>query len=431
MIRYFAVTVMLRVLAGASLTTALPPAVQQLKDSRDQALLKALVYEMCRWYFRLEAILEKCLQRPLKAKDQDVRVVLLLGLCQLLILDISPHAAVTETVAVCDRLKKTWAKSLVNGVLRNFLREKENILAKCKDNPFVRYAHPLWMIDKIQQDWPSQADAIFAANNQHPPMTLRVNLEKISRDAYCQKLNNGAWGLLSDIPSAIQLISPVNVEALPGFAEGLVSVQDGAAQLAAPLLSPQVGDCILDACAAPGGKTVHLLEYQPQLKKLIAIDQDALRLQRVAENLSRLHYHCDLVVADAADTTTWWDGQPFDRILLDAPCSASGVVRRHPDIRLLRRETDIALLAQSQLRLLTALWPLLKIGGHLLYVTCSIFRDENERVIETFLQTQATAQPRTIHAGWGVACSVGRQILPGQEGMDGFYYCLLKKIEVK
>ncbi len=403
--RFDAVHVMQNVLRGRSLDV-----------NFSEPFVQALCYEACRWYFQLEALLAKLLEKPLKNKDDDVRLLLLLGLCQLIHMQIPPHAAVAETVAVCSLLNKDWAKGLVNAVLRNYLRRKP---------AYEHHAHPPWLAEKIQADWPAQAAEIFAANNQHPPLILRVNLQKISRADYLAKLP-GAQAL-ADTAAGIVLANPVNVSELPGFLQGEVSVQDATAQLAATLLEPQPGDHILDACAAPGGKTAHLMEYQPALASLTAIDQDEKRLARVAENLTRLGLAAKLVAADAAAVASWWEGVPFDRILLDAPCSASGVIRRHPDIKLLRRAADIPVLAATQLRLLTALWPLLKIGGRLLYVTCSIFQQENAEVLAAFMAQHADAIEKKIDVTAGVACKIGKQWLPGMNQGDGFYYACLEK----
>lgn len=425
-VRQAAVNIILDVLQGRSLNECLPEKINAFSDSRDGAFLKALVFETCRWYFFLDGLVKQLLSRPLKAKDRDIHVLLIVGLCQLVILDIPTHAAVSETVLGCVGLKKSWAKNVVNAVLRNFLRRKEILLSDMQNNDVTKYAHPEWLIKKIQQDWPQEMHTILMANNQHPPMTVRVNGQKISRDIYLQQLHNGIASTV--VPTAIQLTTPVNVDDLPGFKNGLVSVQDAAAQLAAFLLAPLPGEKVLDACAAPGGKTAHLLEFQPKIAKLIAVDRDATRLARVKENFKRLQLACTLVTADVSELESWWDGELFDRILLDAPCSASGVIRRHPDIRLLRRLDDIPMLAKTQLYLLQALWPTLKIGGRLLYATCSVFREENENVISTFLSQEKTASEIKLNLPFSKDCKAGKQILPGELGMDGFYYACLEKI---
>lgn len=417
--RKAAAKVMLNVLKGASLADALPAAQQTVP--KDSAFLQALCYGTCRWYFALDAILATLLDTPLKAKDEDIHQLLLIGLWQLLYGEVPPHAAVKETVAAVPR-KKPWAKSLVNAILRRCLREPPAV----QDRP----THPDWWIRKLKTDWPHDWETVLLANNQHPPLTLRVNLQKISRDDYLETLANGGMDAvaLPQTESGIQLSRPVPVSDLPLFQSGHVSVQDAAAQLAAPLLAPGANERVLDACAAPGGKTTHLLEWTKGKISLLAIDKHPARLAQVTENLQREGLHCTLKVADARRPDTFWDGQPFDRILLDAPCSASGVVRRHPDIRLLRREKDIPALAEEQYRLLVSLWPLLKPGGILLYATCSVFREENVLVVSRFLSTHPEAKEQPIKAEWGRACEIGRQILPGEENRDGFYYALLQKM---
>ncbi len=290
-------------------------------------------------------------------------------------------------------------------------------------------SHPDWLIKQIEQDWPQQAQQILLENNQQPPMALRVNLARISRDQYLQQLSEQGIEAVavSFCPSAIILDKPVAVDLLPGFAEGLVSVQDTAAQLAAGLLDVQAGHRVLDVCAAPGGKTAHILEHQPQLKELVAVDVDESRMQRVSDTLQRLKLPATLVVGDAANPQDWWDGQLFDRILLDAPCSALGVIRRHPDIKLLRRAEDIKPLQALQKNILHAVWPLLAPGGIMLYATCSILKQENEQQIDAFLAEHPDAVELPIDAAWGFAGSHGRQIMTGESAMDGFYYARLGK----
>jgi len=384
------------------------------KNPTDRAFIQALCFGVCRTYFKLDAVAQQLLQKPLKQKDQDVYLLILMGLYQMMEMHLPDYAAISETVAVAESLKKPWAKGLINAVLRNYQR-----------NPIhtQHNAHPLWMTQKIEQDWPEQASAILNANNEHPPLVLRVNQKKISREAYLHKV--AAFPIL-ETEAGICLKTPVDVKEIPGFFEGEVSVQDGAAQLAAPLLQVQSGQRVLDACAAPGGKTAHILEITDDIE-LIALDHDSDRLDRVRENLERLGLSASYLCADAGDTTHWWDGNPFDRILLDAPCSATGVIRRHPDIKLLRRASDVAKLAKEQSRLLESLWPLLKVNGLLVYATCSLWPDENMNVVRAFISSHSDAIEQKIEAHWGLSCSVGRQILPGMHGMDGFYYACLRK----
>lgn len=410
---------------GQSLTAALDSGLRETVSPQDRAFIQALCYGVIRHYHRLDFILRQLLHKPLK--DAEVRALALIGLYQLGYMRVKVHAAVSETVAAMA--KKTGAKALLNAVLRNYLRTREALEAKADADSIAAAQHPAWLIRRIGQDWPEQAAAILAANNQHPPFVLRVNTLHGSRDTYLARL---AEQEITAQPAAVGAVSivlekPLAVEQLPGFAQGDVSVQDGAAQLAAELLDVQQGQRVLDICAAPGGKTAHILETQPQLRELLAVDVDAERLQRVAENLQRLRLSAQLLAADAAQPQMWWDGQAFERILLDAPCSALGVIRRHPDIKLLRRSDDIAQLAELQRTILDAAWTLLAPGGLLLYATCSILKQENEEQIAAFLASHADAYEEPIQAVWGRARPCGRQILPGDAGMDGFYYARLRK----
>ena len=410
---------------GQSLTTALESALQRVESGKDRAFIQALCYGVCRYYHRLDFILSELLDKPLK--DQDVKALALVGLYQLKYMRVKPHAAVSETVLAAR--KKPWAKALINALLRSYLREQESLEQKADNVQDVAVSHPYWLIKQIEQDWPQQAQQILLENNQQPPMALRVNLTRISRNQYLQQLNEqGIVAVaVSFCPSAIILDNPVAVDLLPGFSEGLVSVQDTAAQLAAGLLDVQAGHRVLDVCAAPGGKAAHILEYQPKLKELVAVDVDESRMQRVSDTLQRLNLPARLVVGNAANPPDWWDGQFFDRILLDAPCSALGVIRRHPDIKLLRRIEDIEPLQALQKNILHAVWLLLAPGGIMLYATCSILKQENEQQIEAFLAEHPNAVELPIEATWGFAGNHGRQIMTGESAMDGFYYARLGK----
>ena len=410
---------------GQSLTAVLESALKAVESGKDRAFIQALCYGVCRFYHRLDFILSELLDKPLK--DQDVKALALVGLYQLKYMRVKPHAAVSETVLAAR--KKPWAKALINALLRGYLREQDSLEQKADNVQYAAVSHPDWLIKQIEQDWPQQAQQILLENNQQPPMALRVNLARISRDQYLQQLSE--WGIeavaVSFCPSAIILDKPAAVDLLPGFAEGLVSVQDTAAQLAAGLLDVQAGHRVLDVCAAPGGKAAHLLECQPHTRELVAVDIDASRMQRVSDNLQRLKLSARLVVGDAATPQGWWDGQFFDRILLDAPCSALGVIRRHPDIKLLRRAEDIKPLQALQLNILHAIWPLLAPGGIMLYATCSILKQENEQQIGAFLAEHPDAVELPIDAAWGFVGSHGRQIMTGESAMDGFYYARLGK----
>lgn len=421
---------------GESLTAALDRAFQRLDSGsealsakalqpKEKAFVQALCYGVCRYYNRLDFILAGLLTKPLK--DMEIKCLLLAGLYQLSFMRVKSHAAVSETVLAAH--KKPWAKALVNAVLRNYLRKRDVHEAKADKEPSARLSHPDWLIRQIELDWPEQAADCLLANNQQPPMALRVNLAKIERDVYLLlliKQGLSAWPV-SFCPSALILEKPVLVELLPGFREGLVSVQDVAAQLAAGLLDIRAGQRVLDVCAAPGGKAAHILEQQPQLKELVAVDIDEHRMRRVAENMRRLGLKFTLVTADAAKPEDWWDGKLFDRILLDTPCSASGVIRRHPDIKILRRADDVTLLKLVQKNILNAVWPLVMPGGLLLYSTCSIFKQENEHQIQDFLAVHQDAAEQPIDAVWGRAQACGRQIMPGESAMDGFYYARIRK----
>lgn len=422
---------------GQSLSQCLPRLLAQAA-AIDLGLVQELAYGSLRWRFRLEAQLRQLLKQPLKRKDQDIAALLLIGLYQLAYMNIPAHAAVHATVEAVRATGKRWAVPLANAVLRNFQRQREELDTAVRTRPDECHAHPVWLVEQLRQDWPQDWEAVLAANNARPPLALRVNLRRGSVADYCAQLQ--AAGLepvpLRHSDAGLCLRQAVGVERLPGFMDGAVSVQDAAAQLAAPLLDARPGMRVLDACAAPGGKTAHILEHAPDLMELTAVELDAERARRIEENLRRLGLAARLVVGDAARPETWWDGRPFERILLDAPCSASGVIRRHPDIKSLRRSGDIDALAATQAKLLDALWPLLAPGGMLLYVTCSVLRRENEQQIGAFLRRQPQACELRIAAEWGRAVDHGRQILPGEAatvhddsdmGMDGFYYAALIK----
>lgn len=395
---------------------------------RNRALIQAMCYGVIRLYPRLQFITEQLLSKPLKSKDLDITILILTGLFQLIEMRIPDHAAVSETVNVTKALKKPWAKNLVNAVLRNYQRQSESLNVRIESNDIAKFAHPQWWISYVKKFWPQNWQEILSANNQNPPMTLRINTRHISREKYLELLLQEKINatLAQYSPDAIYLEKPVPVTQLPLFKEGWVSVQDEAAQLAAILLDPHEGDSILDACAAPGGKTIHILEKQAGIT-LTAIDIEKVRLDKVQENLDRTHHTATLIAANAFEPDSWWDKHCYDRILLDAPCSASGVIRRHPDIKLLRKESDIANLIEDQQKILNALWPLLKSGGMLLYATCSVFPTENSDQIECFLKQHNDARLEHINADWGQQQAAGRQVLPGENGMDGFFYARIYK----
>lgn len=411
-----------------SLASLLPYQPDNLSVA-DQALLQELCFGVCRWYQRLSAQIDMLLDKPLKTKDTDVKILLLLGLYQLEFTRIPAHAAISETVQACKQLKKASASGLVNAILRRSQRDKETMLESLSKKTDYVYSHPYWLIKRLKQAWPENWQDICAANNERAPMTLRINAQRNSRADYLQQLTDANINATNSPYSefGINLEKPANVETLPGFGEGLCSVQDEAAQLAATLLQLEPGQHVLDACAAPGGKTCHLRELEPQLASLTALEIDAERAKRIHQNLDRLQLKANVVEGDASQPEQWWDQQRYDRILLDAPCSATGVIRRHPDIKLLRRDEDIAALAELQLQILCALWPLLRAHGILLYATCSVLPDENEQVIAQFLAQHSDAQILPIEADWGIAGPAGRQLFPQPQGHDGFYYARIQK----
>lgn len=417
---------------GKSLSSQLEKQLIHLNNARDQGLCSELCYGFCRYYFVLNEELKPLLNKPLKAKDFDLQVVLLLGLYQIRFMRTDDHAAVNETVNLVNRIKKKWARGLVNAVLRNYLRalaaRDDANTARMDDNEHAR-AYPLWMQQQFEQDWGSDAFAIMQAGNQPPPLVLRVDTQQLSREHYLQTLQENDIPAQAHevIPTAVMLQQALSVAEIPGFDQGLVSVQDASAQIAAQLLDCRSGMRILDACAAPGGKTLHILQSADELA-VYALDKDEQRLARVEQNCRRANLNAELIHADAAQIQSWFDGTLFDRILLDAPCSASGIIRRHPDIRILRQPGDIVSLVQQQKQLLDALWPVLKTGGLMLYSTCSIFKAENEQQIEGFCERQMDCVERPLNAvQWGTERAHGRQILPGSYNMDGFYYALLEK----
>jgi len=427
--RYAAIGVLETVLvSGRSLATARLLIHDKLEDARERSLAMELVNGVLRWRFRLEALLAKLLSRPLRKKDYDIQLVLLVALYELIELSTPDYAVVNEAVAQTRRIGKKWASGMVNGVLRSFIRGRQALLKSIDEDSVARFSHPRWIIDVLQQDWPDYAEQILEANNQRPPMWLRVNLGRVSVEDYSRQLElQGITAVRHPIAeAALKPDSPMDVSQLPGFTQGLVSVQDAAAQLAAKLLGAENGERVLDLCAAPGGKTCHVLETAANIE-MTAVELEPLRMQRVQQNLDRLGLHAELIIADATDTHSWWDGRVFDRILVDAPCSASGVIRRHPDIKSLRHADDLVSLKQIQQQILLQALSMLKPGGTLLYVTCSVLKQENELQLEHLLSAQPEAEEVVIDENWGIACRHGRQLLPGVLDGDGFYFARLKK----
>ncbi len=428
-IRVAAAEVVAQVLRGQSLSMLLPEYAARV-DEKDRALFKEICFGSLRWYPQISILLKQLIQKPLREKDLEVQGLITCGIYQLLYMRISEHAVVNETVSAVNGLNRKWAKGLVNAVLRSFQRQKTDLLAEHANNTTFQSAHPKWLVTKLVHAWTqTTADDIIAANNDRGPMTLRVNRRHGSRSDYIQRLEKAGISAVKTRHSAdgVILDSPVDVTSLPGFAEGDSSVQDEAAQLAAGLLCLKPGLSILDACSAPGGKTCHILEAESNLGSVLALDSESRRMPRVEENLSRLKLGAELKVADAGDLDSWWDKQPFDRILLDAPCSATGVIRRHPDIKILRKPADIDKLAIIQARLLEILWQTLSNEGILVYATCSILPEENDQVVKAFVAGHKDAEIMTIKASWGVATDCGRQLFPTINGSDGFYYARLRK----
>jgi 16S rRNA (cytosine967-C5)-methyltransferase len=416
---------------GRSLDAAL--ASHSEGTAQERGLLKALSYDSIRWYLRLDALLDRLLSRPGQKLDPDVRALALVGLCQLLYTDIPPHAAVAETVDAARAIGHPRAAGLINALLRRCQREQAELLPLIDAKEATRVAHPKWLLDALRRDWGDTSAGIVAANNERPPFWIRVNRRRVTADDYAKRLEELGIRVAASLfdGEALRLEQAMDVAELPGFAQGLVSVQDAAAQLAARLLSAAPGDRVLDACAAPGGKTGHLLELQPELERLVAVDVSRQRLARVEENLGRLGLQAELIAADAAEPAQWWDGRSFHRILLDVPCSATGVIRRHPDIKLLRRAQDIPELAARQMQLLDAAWSLLEPGGRLVFASCSALAQETHEVVAAFLATHSQAQDVSAACvrglGFAAQAGPGHRIAAGTAGMDGFYYACLNK----
>ncbi len=414
--------------SGETLDVSLARCLPSVEGRKDRSLIKEMCFGVLRWFDQLQSLLGQYLSKPIKAKDKDVQLLILIGLYQLHYLNTPEHAAVSETVDAVAELEKQWAKPLINAVLRRSQREFGKAMAKL-DGEVAQFSHPAWLINTIRSDWPHHWQSILQANNARPPLHLRVNRLKTTRASYQALLEKaGIPSRIIDLaPAAIETLSPVDVSQLPSFNKGYVCIQDVGAQIAAPLLNPHADERILDACAAPGGKTAHIRETQPAITEIVAIDVSQRRTALLADTLSRLGLTATIMTADARRPKTWWDGRLFDRILLDVPCSATGVIRRHPDIKHLRSPEHIPALNDTQTALLTSCWPLLKPGGRLVYSTCSVLKDENDVVIKHFLNGEASARLNGIEANWGVATDYGRELLPGLDNTDGFYYSMLSK----
>ncbi len=420
-----------QVFNGQSLSVVQLHTTDKLDDARDRGLANELVNGVLRWRWQLEYFVSSLLKKPLKQKDLDVQLILLMALYELNECRTPDYAVINESVELVRKSGKKWAAGLVNAVLRNFTREKDKLTSSISDES-ASYSHPQWLLEKIKNDWPQRWQQILESNNQRPAFWLRVNQLQYSVSQYQQLLSD--QGIEFDdrgalTVQALKLSHGIDVRQLPGFSEGALSVQDAGAQLIAELLDVAEGSRVLDLCAAPGGKTCHILERYNAVDGLVAVEIDEHRMQRVRENLQRLKLEsrAQLIVADASDFKHWWNGEKFDRILIDAPCSASGVIRRHPDIKTLRRDTDIEPLVKLQSEILMSAWQMLAAGGELLYVTCSIFKDENQGQVQNFLSQNDDASEIRIDADWGESCDYGRQLFPGEQDADGFYFCRIKK----
>jgi len=414
----------IRALAGVLGGQSLEPALDlDGLNPRDAALARNLAYEGARWFHRFEATLRPLLHKPLRKKDTRLKALFIIALVQLERLRVPDHAAVTTAVDAARALGYGSRAGFINAVLRRFLRERES-LQPSAENPVAFYSHPAWLIDSLASDWPEDWPAIVEANNQPPPMALRVNRRRQTRRAYLARLAEAGIQAtaVAELADGVLLTQPVASAQLPGLPAGEVSIQDLGAQLAADFLDVQPGQRVLDACAAPGNKTAHILERQPDLAGMVAVDVDADRLGALVTNLDRLGLEADVKSGDAGAPDEWWDGRPFDRILIDAPCSATGVIRRHPDIKLLRKSDDIPQFRRRQRALLEGVWPLLAPGGRLVYCTCSVLSAENRGQIQAFLASAPAARPL------GEAPCGDRQIRPGEANMDGFYYACLEKV---
>lgn len=425
--RLAAARVIQAVRRGASLNRALPDVLTKT-DANAHATIQALSYGVLRRYELIEALLTALLKKPLKRKDEIVTDLLRVALFELLD-SAKPDYAVVDSIVGLVKHERRWASGLANGVLRRFLRERESLVQTALEQPSARYLLPDWLLGKLRKAWPDYFEDLASALAEPAPMILRVDLSRVERQVYLQRLETlGIQATPSvNAPSGIVLQSACDIRQLPGFDDGVVSVQDAAAQLAGWLLDLKPGQRILDACAAPGGKTVHILEQTDGEAEVVAVEYETGRIARLEENLQRSGYAAKMLVADAGCPDGWWDGVLYDRILLDAPCSATGVIRRHPDIKRHRQPDDIPALVKQQARLLDSLWPLLKPGGLLLYATCSVLPEENAAQINDFLAAHDDCREVIIEADWGHAVAAGRQILPGEDAMDGFFYALLGK----
>ncbi|MGI9330921.1 MAG: 16S rRNA (cytosine(967)-C(5))-methyltransferase RsmB [Gammaproteobacteria bacterium] len=418
---------------GATLDRALDSVIDRVSDPRDRAQVRALAYGSVRWHCRHRVLLSLLLNRPLRARDRILESLLSVGLFELEYGRSPGYAAVSASVAAARRLGRPRAAGLINAALRRYQRDRSELLEQALLDETARHAHPAWLLQELRRAWPAHWEAVCAAHQEPPPMWLRVNAMQNSVAAYREKL--AAVGITADaapaFPQALRLREPVGVERLPDFASGAVSVQDAASQLAAELVAAEPGMRVLDACAAPGGKSLHMLERVGGRLDLHALDVDGERLGRLHENLARAGLSATVLTGDAETPADWWDGEAYDRILIDAPCSATGVIRRHPDIRFLRRASDLPALAQRQEALLDKLWGLLRPGGRLVYATCSLLPAENLAIAQAFLARNTDAEELRLLSGAVLEAMAGAepgyQLLSNLADTDGFYYLVLHK----
>lgn len=416
---------------GRSVNDILSRAISEDMSSSEISFAKQQLFGSLRYYHQIKGILDQLIEKPLKQKDLDIFSILVLGIYQLRFMSVPDHAAISESVELTRLINKPWASGLVNGCLRNYQRQLkalEQRLAKAKT---FQFSHPNWIINQIESDWGESASSVLNANNERAPMTLRVNQQKVTRDDYRQML------LEVEMPcqlhplatDALVLDSACDVYKLPKFEQGWVTVQDAAAQLVVDLIDLQPNMKVLDGCAAPGGKTTHILQREPSTK-LTSVELSDKRIQRIEQTLQRLEMSCQLKCADILDHKAWWDGELFDRILIDVPCTASGVIRRNPDIKLHRKKLDLVNIVDLQAEILRETWKLLKPGGKLVYATCSVFKAENENQIQSFMNDHSATLDgfdNELNKQLSEHCQIGYQIFPGEQQMDGFYLCGLQK----
>ncbi|RTE86670.1 MULTISPECIES: 16S rRNA (cytosine(967)-C(5))-methyltransferase RsmB [Gammaproteobacteria] len=407
--------------------TAVLPEVQASLEGADKGWVQTVCFQVLRELPRYEWLIQQLVDKPLKKKVRIIHSLLLVGLCQFRSLQTPPHAILAETVEAARILKQKPLTGLVNGVLRSYQRQQEALETQVLQRYSLAQCFPRWLRERVTEAWPEHAEQVFAASQEKPPLWLRVNVKHIEPSAYLELLQKEGIGAIQHptLSSAIRLEKPIDVKQLPHFDEGFLSVQDISAQWAARLLEPKPGQRVLDACAAPGGKTAHIAELAETIE-LDAVELEASRIERMEQNFERLNVNANVLCQDASAPETWWNGKPYDRILLDAPCSATGVIRRHPDIKWLRQNADIAALVQLQSDILEACWSMLAPGGRLVYATCSLLPEENDKQIQNFIAKHDNAN-YVIDTTFSSVHVRGGQILPGEDAGDGFFYAILEK----